>query len=92
MHFLRGGGGDSPTNAPPLGAVHSCVSAFSQLLLSLGVQLHSLEMRSFLGNLAGRFSFQCNLLHYHTLEKGMTYHFCYSLFNLFHFRRSSQKD
>lgn len=53
MHFVRGGGGDSPTNAPPLGAVHTSASAFSQLLLSPGVQLHSLEMRSFLGNLVG---------------------------------------
>lgn len=51
MHFVGGIGGDSQTNAPPLEAVHSLFGFL------FGVQSHSLEMRSFLGNLAGRFSF-----------------------------------
>lgn len=28
---------------------------------------------------AGSFSFQCNLLQYHTMEKGIICHFCYSV-------------
>lgn len=50
----------------------------SQCLLSPGVESQSLE-RSFLRNLAGRFSFQCNLSQYHTVEKGIICHFCYFL-------------
>lgn len=72
MHFVGGIGGDSQTNAPPLEAVHSL------FCFLFGVQSHSLEMSSFLGNLAGRFSFQCNLLQDHTVEKGIICHFCYS--------------
>lgn len=75
MHFVGEIGKDSQTNAPPLEAV----LLLQPLLLSLGVQSHSLKMRNFLGNLAGRFSFQCNLLQDHTVEKGIICHFCYSL-------------
>lgn len=42
-------------------------SCLQHLSLFLPVQLHSPETRSFLGNLAGRFSFQRKLLQYHTL-------------------------
>lgn len=42
-------------------------SCLQHLSLSLRVQLHSPERRSFLGTLAGRLSFQHKLLQYHTL-------------------------
>lgn len=56
--FCWGGGGRPPTTS------RSCLQHLS---LSLRVRLHSPETRSFLGNLAGRLSFQRKLLQYHTL-------------------------